>query len=197
MNFLYTFFITFILIFISELGDKTQLLVLSFVNKLKASRILLGVAIGTLCSHGFAIIFGSHLGLIDGTLRYYLSILTYISFIMFGIFGFFRKKSPTSSKVSTSLKKDSNIYYIFLIALAIFIGELGDKTFLASLGLGIEYPYSKISLIIGSVSGMVASNSIAILFGKFLNSKVNSKYIQILSNILFILFGVLGFLKIS
>ena len=34
MNFIYPFIIAFLLIFVSELGDKTQLLVLSFSSKL-------------------------------------------------------------------------------------------------------------------------------------------------------------------
>ena len=59
MELIYPFFITFLLVFFSELGDKTQLLVLSFSTKSKAKNILLGVAIGTFFSHGFAILFGS------------------------------------------------------------------------------------------------------------------------------------------
>ena len=61
MEFFYPFFISFCIIFFSELGDKTQLLVLSFSAKSKVINILLGVAIGTLFSHGIAIIFGSKL----------------------------------------------------------------------------------------------------------------------------------------
>lgn len=45
MEFIYPFIIAFILVFISELGDKTQLLVLSFSSKLKIKTILLGVAL--------------------------------------------------------------------------------------------------------------------------------------------------------
>ena len=67
MQYLYTFVISFIFIFLSELGDKTQILVLSFSTKNKASNILLGVALGTLLSHGLAIIFGSHIAQIGST----------------------------------------------------------------------------------------------------------------------------------
>lgn len=204
MDFLYTFLIAFTMIFVSELGDKTQLIVLSFCNKLKSSSILFGVALGTLFSHGLAILFGSRLGLINDSFRFYLSIFTYLTFILFGILGFIHKGNESITESHLDDKKHRfkknfsclKLHYILMIAFSIFVGELGDKTFLASLGLGIEYPYFKISLILGAICGMVASNSFAILFGKFVGGKVKQEYIQILSNLLFIVFGVAGFIKI-
>ena len=85
---------------------------------------------------------------------------------------------------------------IFLVASSIAIGEIGDKTFLASLGLGIQYPLYKISLILGSIFGMVVSNSFAIFFGKWISKNISNNIIEILSNIIFILFGILGMFNI-
>ena len=62
MHALYPFFVTFIIIFLAELGDKTQLLVLSFASKSNLRNVLLGIVLGTLFSHGLAIVFGSRLG---------------------------------------------------------------------------------------------------------------------------------------
>ena len=62
MNSLYPLIISFLLISLSELGDKTQILVLSFSTKLKTLTILLGVALGSFLSHGLAILFGAFLG---------------------------------------------------------------------------------------------------------------------------------------
>lgn len=223
MDFFYAFFIAFTMIFVSELGDKTQLIVLSFCNRLKTSSILFGVALGTLFSHGLAILFGSKLGLLNNDFRFYLSILTYISFIIFGVLGFWQmykskhsvnfchgsstinnnifKSHPQkgiSGLISTFKNKVSyfKFYYIFIIAFSIFIGELGDKTFLTSLGLGIQYPFSRIPLVLGSISGMVLSNSFAILFGKFLGNHVKQEYINILSNLIFIIFGTIGLFRL-
>ena len=81
---------------------------------------------------------------------------------MFGIIGFI----PIREKVSSNKEKISKpsfltkilsikLNYILIIAISIVIGEIGDKTFLASLGLGLEYPHYKISLIIGSISGIL------------------------------------------
>ena len=202
MLYLYPFMISFIFIFLSELGDKTQILVLSFSTKNKSSNILLGVALGTLFSHGLAIAFGSHLSIIgNDTFIYYLKLLTYFTFFLFGVFGFFQMKKSTSIVENTEIDSKSLIIKflssltkscIFTVASAIAIGELGDKTFLASMGLGIQYPLFKIPLICGSICGMVLSNSIAIFLGKWLSSKVSTHGIEFLSNTIFILFGIIG-----
>ena len=166
MDLIYPFFIAFSMVFVSELGDKTQLLVLSFSGKNKTFKILLGVAIGSFFSHGLAILFGSSIHLLDNPL---LSL-------------FPKKKSGDA----IDNKKDGIIYKIlnlnisctFIIALCIMIGELGDKTFLASIGLGVQYPHSKVFLILGAICAMVACDFIAILFGKFLNKHVSESAMQ-------------------
>ena len=205
MEYLYAFAISFIFIFFSELGDKTQILVLSFSTKNKASNILLGVALGTLFSHGLAITFGSHIGAINNDcFSFYLKIFTYLTFLLFGITGFLRFKKSSSVEKNTELDSKSLIIKflssltkncVLVVASTIAIGELGDKTFLSSIGLGIEYPFFKLPLICGSICGMVASNSIAIFFGKLLGSKSSDSTIEILSNTIFILFGIAGFIS--
>lgn len=199
MHYIYPFFISFILIFVSELGDKTQLLVLSFSTKDKAKNILLGVALGTFFSHGLAILFGSNLGTFQNeTFRFYSELFTYCSFLLFGLIGFIPRKEKNKNSKSSILEKITliKLNYIFIIAFSIIIGELGDKTFLASLGLGLQYPNYRISLIIGSICGMITSNSIALFFGKFLGNKLNPKFIEFLSNILFIVFGIVGLINL-
>lgn len=200
MSFLYPIFIAFILIFVSELGDKTQFLVLSFSSKLKASTILLGVALGSFLSHGIAILFGSSIGLLENELLHnILQFVTYISFILFGILSFLPEKQKSdNNKKNSFLMKLSKIGlgYILIIAISIAIGELGDKTFLASIGLGISYPNSKLFLIIGAILGMVVSDLFVILFGKFLSSKIPESLIQKISGLLFIIFGIIGFIKL-
>lgn len=204
MQYLYPFIISFIFIFFSELGDKTQILVLSFSAKNKSINILLGVALGTLLSHGIAIAFGSKISSIGtDSFIFSLKMLTYFTFLLFGITGFIKlKKSTSENRSEDSPAKSGFINFlhsltencIFIVAFSIAIGELGDKTFLASIGLGIEYPLFKLPLILGSICGMVASDSIAIFFGKWIGTKISSTTIDFLSNTIFILFGIIGFI---
>ena len=194
MDFVTPFFIAFIFVFLSELGDKTQLLILSFSTKLKTFTILLGIALGSLFSHGIAILFGSTLGSIDNSnFEHTIQLITFLSFILMGIYIlFFQKDKKEDNKSSLQFISKLKINYVFIIALSIAIGELGDKTFLASIGLGINYPDFKISLILGAILGMIISDCIAIFLGKLLSKKLNTNTINKLSGILFLLFGILG-----
>lgn len=192
----YPVIIAFLFIFISELGDKTQLLVISFSSKQKVATILLGVALGSVLSHGIAILFGSQLGLIQNeTIENILKLVTYLSFLAFGLITLFQKETKEENEKKTGWLNrltNSKMNYILIIALTIAIGELGDKTFLASLGLGIEYPNEKIFLIVGAVLGMVMSDLLAILFGKMLSKKIPEKVMKKLSGVLFCIFGLIG-----
>ncbi len=203
MYLIYPFLISFALIFFSELGDKTQILVLSFSTKKKATHILLGVALGSLLSHGVAIIFGSSVAnLGNDVFVFYLKFITYLSFIVLGILGFkHSQKDNTPKNISTRNNSKSHFISfinsltrncVLLVACSIAIGELGDKTFLASIGLGIQYPLYKVSLICGAICGMLLSDSIAIFLGKWLSSKISASTIEFLSNIIFLAFGICG-----
>lgn len=200
MELIYPFLISFIMIFIAELGDKTQLLILSFSGGVKTKNIILGIAIGSFFSHGIAIIFGSKIGTLENqSIHLIMKTITYLSFIIMGILSLLPKKE----KINSELNKKNNILhticnlkinYVFIIALSIIIGELGDKTFLASLGFGIQYPNHKFMLVIGAILGMIASDLIAIISGKFLSKYISEEKMQKFSGILFLIFGITGFL---
>ena len=209
---LYPFLISFIMVFIAELGDKTQFLILSFAGRVKTRKIIIGIIIGSLFSHGLAILFGSRLGVFDNQdLQNGIKNITYISFILIGIISIISTKkdnqfnNTTKNTSKSTTKKDKkqgliykiynlNIGYTLIIALSIFIGEFGDKTFLSSIGFGIEYPNYKVMLIFGAILGMVVSDSIAILSGKFLSTYISEKKMKKFSGILFLIFGLCGLL---
>ena len=198
MEQLYPLFLSFIMVFIAELGDKTQLLVLSFSGSVRPRNILLGIAIGSFFSHGIAIIFGSHVGVLENqALLNAIKFFTYLSFILIGVISLLPKKEKLSSDSegkASILEKISNLKlnYTLIIALTILVGEFGDKTFLASLGFGIEYPDYKKMLVIGAILGMVISDSLGIIFGKFLNKYISEEKMKKFSGVLFLIFGLVG-----
>lgn len=102
MDWIYPFLITFSLVFFSELGDKTQLFVLSFSAKNKTKNILLGVALGTFFSHGFAILFGSKIAYFSNdAFQFYLKLFTYLSFLLIGLISFLPKSDKQQYESSS------------------------------------------------------------------------------------------------
>lgn len=198
MENIYPMLTAFFMIFVSELGDKTQILVMSFSGKQKIVTILLGVALGTFFSHGLAILFGSYIGAINNeNVKLILDFATNIIFIIFGLIFLFNKEKEESDENKTGLlSKLANIKlnYILIIAISIAVGELGDKTFLAAIGLGIQYAKYKIPLVIGAIMGMVISDLLAIILGKIISKKIPEELMKKISGILFIIFGIIGIL---
>lgn len=47
-------------------------------------------------------------------------------------------------------------------------------------------------LVIGAILGMISSDSLAIISGKFLNKYISEEKMQKLSGVLFLLFGIVG-----
>ena len=147
-----------------------------------------------------AILFGSRISLLENEFVHNtIKLITYSSFIIMGILSLLPKKEKIHSdknKKEGILNKilSLNIDYTFIIALSILVGEFGDKTFLASLGFGIQYPNYKLLLIAGAIMGMIASDSIAIISGKFLSKYISEEKMQKLSGILFLIFGITGFI---
>ena len=127
MEYIYTFFVAFFMIFVSELGDKTQLLVMSFSSKAKTTKILFGIALGSILSHGIAILFGSSIGILENqTFQNILKFVTYLSFIIIGLISLLPKKEKLTMEGE---KKESLIYrlsnlklnYYVVVALCIMI----------------------------------------------------------------------------
>lgn len=72
----------------------------------------------------------------------------------------------------------------------VFLAELGDKTQLSTMLLASK-SNSMWFTFIGSASALVLSSFIGVLAGSILNKYIPQSYIQNISGIIFLLFGVL------
>lgn len=169
----------FLLIFVSEMGDKTQVLLLTCAARYSIIHVLLGIFFGVALNHGLAIIIGMYLSnLISSDL---LHIATGIIFIIFGISAF---KEGHENNEGAMLKCGP----ILTVAGTFFLGELGDKTQLTAMTLAMESDYPMI-ILTGSVAGMLAVGFMGIIIGAALTKIVPSYIIKSLSGLTFIIFG--------
>lgn len=169
----------FMIITIAEMGDKTQLLAMTFATKYSTKKVLLGVGIGSMLNHGLAILFGTILA------RYidldYLQILGGVMFLVFGLWGL-RVDDGDEDEVKEKYGP------VLTVALAFFIGELGDKTQLAAMTIS-TYAEFAVLVLAGTVLGMVFTSSIGIFVGVKIGDKVPEIYIKLVSSIVFLIFG--------
>lgn len=172
---------SFFLVFISEMGDKTQLLALVLTVRYKKPWIIMaGVFVATLLNHALASWGGvwiSH--------QVSHQMMSYILAAIFIIFAGWILIPDKEEELSESSK-----YGAFVTTtIAFFLAEMGDKTQLATVALGAKY--SSVWLVtIGTTLGMIASNALAVFFGDKLLAKIPMKYIRIVASVMFLIFGV-------
>ena len=130
----------FLLIFVAEIGDKTQLLAMTFATRYSTVKVLTGIFIGSILNHGLAIILGTYLSGLFTMNK--IHIIAGFAFIIFGIWALRCDDDKDGEK---SLK--NKLGPVMTVSLAFFIGELGDKTQLTAMTLGAEgaFPISPFS----------------------------------------------------
>ncbi len=178
---------TLFLIFIAELGDKTQLLVLSFAAKYKPKVVFLAVITSTIVLYLLAVAVGSVIG--NFIPMQYLRWIVAASFIGFGVWTLVEKEEEEKEK------KIGKFGPFLTVALAFFLAEMGDKTQLAAVSLTSEMPRAALYIWGGAIVGMILADGLAIILGTMLHKRLPHKAIKISSGIVFISFGLFNLLK--
>ena len=170
----------FTLIFVAEMGDKTQIMAMAFATQYTIGKILIGVSIGSFLNHGLAIMLGT-------VLMQFLPMeaLQLVAGVLFITFGLLSLSIAEKDDEGLSGKKFGAIA---TVALAFFLGELGDKTQLTALTLSTQSTVPFFTLM-GTVSGMVVVSSIGIFIGAKLGDRVPEYMIKIGAFLIFMTFG--------
>ncbi|MBC8061359.1 MAG: TMEM165/GDT1 family protein [Clostridiaceae bacterium] len=172
----------FILIFIAEMGDKTQILAMAFATKFPVKKVLLGIFLGCFFNHGLAILLGS-----------YISTLIPINTVQivagFAFVGFSLWTLKSDDEEDEDEKQKSKFGPVITVAMAFFIGELGDKTQLTAITLATDAAYP-LAILCGTVLGMIVTGGIGIIIGKKLGAKIPELTIKIVASAVFMFFGI-------
>ncbi|HBE76453.1 MAG TPA: hypothetical protein DDW65_01530 [Firmicutes bacterium] len=177
------FWLAFAMIFLAELGDKTQLVALTLSTCYNAKVVLWGIFCSTLAIHVFSAGIGRLMGGFLPT--NWIEFAAGIAFIAFG-FWTLRGDSLDDDEKSCDTKKQTSPFW--LVFVTFFLAELGDKTMLSTVTLAATNPF--IPVWIGSTLGMVLSDGLAILIGKILGAKLPERIIQIGASLIFFGFGI-------
>jgi Ca2+/H+ antiporter, TMEM165/GDT1 family len=176
--------LSFGVIFVAELGDKSQLMALAFATRYRAVPVLIGITIATAVVHLVSVAIGAGLGAALPT-----NWITLVAGIAFFGFAAWTVRGDELSGDEAGKVNRSARSAVLAASAAFFLAELGDKTMLATITLATTE--GVVGTWIGSTIGMVAADALAILVGQQLAKRVPEKVIRYVAAGSFVVFGVL------
>ena len=176
--------LSFGIIFIAELGDKSQLMALAFAARYRPLPILIGITAATAVVHAFSVLVGAMLGAALPTKK--ISIVAGIAFLLFAAWTVRGDKlsDEEASKAGRTARSA-----VIAVAVAFFLAELGDKTMLATITLATTE--GLLGTWIGSTLGMVVADGMAIAVGAQLGKRLPARAIKVGAAASFVVFGVI------
>ncbi|TSD93436.1 TMEM165/GDT1 family protein [Skermania sp. ID1734] len=170
-------------IFVAELGDRSQLMAMTFALRHRWWIVLAGITAATTLVHLISVGIGHYLGAALPTTL--IAILGGIAFIGFGLWTL---RGDRLSAAEVERAHTSAAPAFFAVMSAFLLAELGDKTMLATVTLASDNDW--IGVWIGSTIGMVAADALAIVVGAIAHRHLPERAIQLGAAALFVVFGV-------
>lgn len=176
------FFVAFAVVFVAELGDKTQLVAMSLAARYRTITVLAGITIAYAITNGISVVVGGLLGAALPTTT--ISIVGAIAFFGFAVWTL--RDDDDDDAGGDEIGGRSVLVSIIG---AMVLAELGDKTMLATATLAARE--SPLLTWAGATLGITASGALAVAVGSVLGDRLPRRTIRLAAAALFALFGVL------
>lgn len=177
------FFKILLTMFIAEMGDKTQLLLVAMTSRFQLRDIILGSAAAILVLNGLAVGVGSLISrLIPG---YLIKIIAALAFFFFA----WSSLAGDGGEEENSGGKESKLPVLTVFA-TFFVAELGDKTQLTAITFAANEGLSHaVSIWLACSIGLFAADIAGMLVGYLLKSKTPDGFLNLLAFLIFAVFG--------
>jgi len=182
------------LVFVAELGDKTQMVALTFGARHKLTPVLIGVALAYMTTNLLSVIIGGLLGATLPTRA--IGIVGGILFLGFAAWTLRDKGGDAAAEheeemleeeVETATARHRSV--ILSTALAMFVAEFGDKTMLATATLAAKD--NPVYTWIGATIGIILAGTLGAVVGNVFGARLPERVLRIGSAVLFFVFGVI------
>jgi Ca2+/H+ antiporter, TMEM165/GDT1 family len=177
---------SFLLLVLAEMGDKTQLVAMSFAACYNLYKVLLAIFIAVVVNFAIVISIGEFLTTIIP-----IDIISFAASISFIGFGLWTARDATIGEKGEEKIKVSRFGVVATVAITFFIAEFGDKTQLATLSIAAQYQ-NPISVLIGATLAMLVADGLGIFIGVVLCRHIPQRAIKWFSAAIFVIFGLVG-----
>ncbi len=174
--------LSFGVVFLAELGDKSQLITMTYALRHRWWVVLTGVGIAAFIVHGLSVTIGHFLGM---TLpERPIAFAAAIAFLLFALWTW-RERHGDDDEIQTVAEPR----YVLLAVISSFVlAELGDKTMLATVTLASDHHWA--GVWIGATAGMVVADAVAVAVGRLLHRRLPEGFLHAMASLLFLLFGL-------
>ncbi|WP_235737820.1 TMEM165/GDT1 family protein [Nocardioides alcanivorans] len=183
---MYAFLLSTAVIFVAELGDKSQLMAMTFAARYRVRDVLIGITAATAIVHLASVGIGYWVGDAFADSQDTIAIIAGLAFLGFAAWTL---RGDELTEEEAAKARNSTGFAILAVGVAFFLAELGDKTMLATITLATQEGW--FGTWIGSTVGMVAADALAIVVGAMLGKRLPEKTIKYGAAALFALFGLL------
>ena len=174
--------ISLAVVFVAELGDKSQLITMTYSLRHRWWVVLSGVGIAAMLVHGLSVAIGHFLGL---TLpERPIAFAGAVAFLLFAVWTWREGRRQDDDDVRIAEPR----FVLFAIVSSFVLAELGDKTMLATVALASDHNWA--GVWIGATLGMVLADGVAIALGALLHKRVPERFLHGMASVLFLLFGL-------
>jgi len=170
------------LVFVAELGDKTQLVAMGLGARHRLAPVLVGVALAYAVTNLLSVVVGGVLGVALPTRA--LGIGGGVLFLGFAVWNL---RSEDQDDGADAVPRAGH-HLVASVAVAMFVAELGDKTMLATATLAAQG--APVLVWIGATVGIILSGFVGVLVGRATGARLPERAIRIGSSVLFAVFGV-------
>jgi len=175
---------SFTLLFLAELGDKTQLMAMTLAHRYRPGPVIAGTFLAFAILNLLAVLLGQ--GLARMVPRELVLLSAGLLFLLFAY------KSWRDGEEGEAEMDDAAHRRAFVTSFTlIFIAELGDKTQLAMIALAAELG-SIWSVFVGGTLALWAVSLIGILLGATLLRSIPKLWVHRSAAVLFVVFGLLA-----
>lgn len=176
--------VSFGVIFVAELGDKSQLMALTFATRFRTVPVLIGITAATAIVHAVSVLVGAALGASIPTRP--ITLIAGLAFIGFGLWTL-RGDELTTEDQERAARPARHV--IITVGVVFSLAELGDKTMLATITLATRE--GLFGTWLGSTIGMVAADALAIGVGRLLGGRLPERTIKLAAAVSFFVFAAL------
>ncbi len=188
-------FVAMGLVFVAELGDKTQIVALGFGARHRLAPVLTGVVVTYMCTNLLSVLIGGLLGATLPTRA--IGLVGGLLFLGFAVWTLRSGQSDSAAEAEAETETarleaaesgTGDRTVVLAVASAMFVAELGDKTMLATATLAADG--NPVLVWIGATTGIVLAGALGVFVGRFFGARLPERATRVGSAVLFVAVGL-------